>query len=178
MLHAARRCPGRAGTTLVELVMSIVLVTIVAGLLAITLREGFAVYATAARRQQALQEARAVLLRAEREVRQIRDRGALLAAGPVAATFVTVADTTVGLSWGGAPGDPLLYQRNGRSYLFCAGVDSFALAWRRGDGTAAVPLVAPDSTDVRYLTVYLRLARGGERVALREGVMLRNLGGG
>ncbi len=171
------RRPDRAGTTLTELVISIVLVTIVAGLLAVTLREGFAVYAAASGRKEGLQEARAVLLRAERELRQIRDRGALVAAGPTAVTFRTVADTLVGLSWSGAPGDPLLYTRNGRPYVFCRGVDSLAFAWGRGDGTAAAPLVAPDSTDVRYVTLYLRVARGPERVALREGIALRNLGG-
>ncbi|TFG47274.1 MAG: hypothetical protein E4H38_08460, partial [Gemmatimonadales bacterium] len=48
--------PGRAGVTLVELVISIVLVTIVSGMLAVTLREGFAVYAAAQGRKSALQE--------------------------------------------------------------------------------------------------------------------------
>jgi len=169
--------PGRAGVTLVELVISIVLVTIVSGMLAVTLREGFAVYAAAQGRKSALQEGRAVLLRAEREVRQIRDRGALLAAGPGLVTLRTVADSTVGLSWTGSPGAPLLYARNGRSYVLCSGVDSFALAYTQGDGSPAAPLVAPDSTDVRYLTLYLRLMRGGQKVALREGIMLRNLRG-
>ncbi len=176
-MTARRHRPGRAGVTLVELVISIVLVTIVSGLLAVTLREGFAVYAAAQGRKAALQEGRAVLLRAEREVRQIRDRGALLAAGPRLVTLRTVADSTVGLSWTGSPGAPLLYARNGRPYVLCAGVDSFALAYTRGDGAPAAPLVAPDSTDVRYLTLYLRLSRGGQKVALREGIMLRNLRG-
>lgn len=168
---------ARAGFTLVELVISITLVTILAGLLAVTLREAFAVYAATARRQELVQEARAVLLRAEREVRQVRDRGSLLSAGPRQFLLRTVADSTVGLAWSGAAGAPLLYLRNGRSYVFCADVDSFAVAYWRGDGAAAAPVVAPDSTDVRRLGLYLRLGRGGERVALRHGVMLRNLGG-
>jgi prepilin-type N-terminal cleavage/methylation domain-containing protein len=175
----SRRTPraAREGFTLVEMVISIVIVTIVAGLLAATLRQGFAVYESASDRKLALQQARAVLLRAERELRQVRDRGALLSAGQRAVSLLTVADSTVGFNWSGTSGTPLYYARNGRSYVFCPAVDSFALDWSKGDGTAAAPLVAPDSTDVRYVGVYLRLARGGQKVALREGILLRNLRG-
>jgi prepilin-type N-terminal cleavage/methylation domain-containing protein len=172
----ARR-PAREGFTFIELIISVVLVTIISGLLAATLRQGFAVYQAATDRKTALQEARAALLRAEREVRQIRDRGALLSAGARVVSLKTVADSTVGLNWSGTRNTPLYYTRNGRSYVFCAGVDSFALDWTKGDGTAAAPLTAPDSTDVRYLSVYLRLARGSQKVALREGILLRNLRG-
>jgi prepilin-type N-terminal cleavage/methylation domain-containing protein len=169
---------GRRGFTLVEMVISIVVVCIISGLLAVTLRQAFEAWAAAGGRKELLQEARAILLRTEREVRQARDRGSVLVAGPRALSIRTCADSTVGLSWSGSAGAPLLYLRNGRSYVFGAAVDSFALAYWREDGTVATPVVAPDSTDVRRLSVYLRLARGGQRVALRQGIALRNGGGG
>jgi prepilin-type N-terminal cleavage/methylation domain-containing protein len=168
----------RKGATLVEMVMAIVIAGILAGLLAVTLREAFAVYDVAGRRKELLQEGRAVLLRAERELRAVRDRGAILEAGPRRLTAITVDDSTVGLSWNGAPGDPLLYWRNGRSYVLAARVDSLALAYWRDDGAAAAPLIAPDSTDVRRLSIFLRLESGGQRVSLRDGLFLRNLAGG
>jgi len=56
-----------------------------------------------------------------------------------------------------------------------AGVDSLAFSYYKEDGTAAAPVVAPSSTDIRRVAVYLRLARGGQSIATLGAAALRSL---
>lgn len=174
MERASRRGPS-AGFTLVELTIVVVVVSIAGLVLADVFRHSVEAYRLVDVEAGLVQEARYAEERMTREIRLVRDATSLTAAGPRTIAFVDPAAASVTLSWSGVPGADLLYARDGAPQVLASGVDSLAFSYWREDGTKAAPLVSPQPTDVRRVTVYLRLARGGQSVAVLGGAALRSL---
>ena len=164
-----------AGFTLVELVIVIVVVSIAGLLLAGVFREAVGSYRFVDVQSDLLQQARYAEERVSRELRCVKDRTSVTAAEARTFAFVDKDAARVAVSWDGTKGSRLLYVKNGVPQTLAAGVDSLAFAYFRENGSAAAPVVAPDGTDIRRITLYLRLAKGGQTVATLGAAALRSL---
>jgi len=164
-----------AGFTLAELVIVIVVVSIAGLLLAGVFREAVGTYRFVDVQSDLLQQARYAEERVSRELRRVRDRASVTTAESRTFAFVDTDAAPVAVSWDGTKGSRLLYTKNGVAQTLAAGVDSLAFAYFRENGSAAAPVVAPSGTDIRRVTVYLRLAKGGQTVATLGAAALRSL---
>jgi prepilin-type N-terminal cleavage/methylation domain-containing protein len=169
------RHAAEAGFTLVELTIVIVVVSIAGLLLAGVFREAVGAYKFVDVEADLLQEARYAEERMTREIRRVRDAASVTTATINTMTFIDPAAATVSLSWSGTPGTDLVYSRNGVPQRLASGVDSLAFGYWKENGAAAVPLVAPSQTDIRRVTIYLRLARSGQKVPTMGAAALRSL---
>lgn len=95
------------GFTLIEVVLTIVLVGIVAGVAAVIIMQGTSAYSTGRSRLEAHEQARFALERMAREVRQIRSRAAapvddILTMTPAGLEFIDLGGTQVGFRLSGS----------------------------------------------------------------------------
>jgi prepilin-type N-terminal cleavage/methylation domain-containing protein len=178
MVHTvltARRPRPEAGFSLAELVIVIVVVSIAGIAFASMFTEAVKTYQFADTEKGMLQAGRYAEERIARELRRVKDANSIQAASATTFTFIDRSDDTIGFSWSGVSGADLLYTKNGVSHTLAAGVDSLAFAYLKSDGTPAVPLVAPSATDIRRVTVYLRLVKGTQKVETFGAAFLRLL---
>jgi hypothetical protein len=89
--------------------------------------------------------------------------------------FVDKDAVPIVLSWSGTKGADLVYTKNGVAQTLAVGVDSLAFSYFKEDGTAAAPLVSPSDTDIRRVSIFLRLAKGSQSVATLGAAALRSL---
>jgi prepilin-type N-terminal cleavage/methylation domain-containing protein len=159
------RAGRAAGFSLVEVTIVVVVVSIAGLFLAGVFREAVTGYRLVDVEADLLQQARYAGERVVRETRRLRDASSVTTASTTTYAFVDRDGVPVTLTWNGTPGSDLRYGRNGVYQALASHVDSLAFAYWTGDGTPAAPVVAPGSTDIRRVTVYVRLARDGSRVA-------------
>jgi prepilin-type N-terminal cleavage/methylation domain-containing protein len=164
-----------AGFTLVELTIVVVVVSIAGLFLAGVFRQAVEAYRYVDVEADLLQEARYAEERMTREIRRVRDAGSVTTATLQTFTFTDPAAATVSLSWNGTIGSDLLLSRNGVPHVLASGVDSLGFGYWKGDGAAAAPLVSPTATDIRRVTIHLRLARGSQKVSVVGAAALRSL---
>lgn len=170
-----RRRRGEGGFTLAEVVIVIVVVSIAALLFSGMFLEAVRSYQFVDAEKGMLQEARYAEERISRELRRVRGNTDVTVATARAITFVDRDAATVGFSWSGVKGDPLLYTKNGSSQTLASGVDSLAFAYWKSDGTAAAPIVAPAPTDIWRVSVHLRLAKGSQSVSAVTAAFVRSM---
>ena len=163
------------GFSLVELVIVIAVVGILAGSFVAYVEQSVNMFETVDNRKEITMEARQAMLRIIREVRQIRDNTSIVSANANGISFFGVADSLYTLTYSGTPGTNLMFQRGAVSAAIATGVDSLSIQYFKSDGTAAVPVVSPGVTDVHRVSVYLRLASGGDKVSFSTETFLRNL---
>jgi prepilin-type N-terminal cleavage/methylation domain-containing protein len=175
--EASPRRPRRAeaGFTLAEVVIVIVVVSIAALLFSGMFLEAIRSYQFVDAEKGMLQEARYAEERISRELRRVRGNTDVTQATARAITFVDRDAATVGFSWSGVKGDPLLYTKDAASQTLATGVDSLAFVYWRSDGTAAVPVVAPGATDIWRVSVHLRLAKGTQSVSAVTAAFVRSM---
>ena len=176
MVHpvlTSRRPRADAGFTLAELIIVIVVVAIAGITFASMFSEAVRTYEFVDADKTMLQEARYAEERIARELRRVRDGTSILIAEPTTLTFVDRDDRTIGFSWSGVPGADLLFTTDGVSRKLASGVDSLAFSYWRSDGAAAAPAVAPQETDIRRVTVYMRLVKGSQKIGIVGAAFLR-----
>jgi prepilin-type N-terminal cleavage/methylation domain-containing protein len=166
---------GQAGFTLFELVIVIVVVSIVGIGFAAMFGQAVSTYQYVDAEKGMLQEARYTVERIARELKRVRDNTSVTTAGLTSFAFVDRGNQAVSLSWSGVAGADLLYSKAGVARTLASGVDSLAFSYNRLDGTAAGPVVSPSVTDVWRVAVYLRLARGSQKVATTGAAFLRSM---
>jgi len=168
--------PRRAeGFTLIELTIVIVVVSIAAYLFVGMFVQAVQSYQFIDVEKELLQEARYAEERILRELKRVRGNTDITAATASTFTFIDRDAAPVSFSWTGVQGDPLIYTKSGTPRTLANGVDSLAFTYWREDGTAAVPIVSPQATDIWRIAVYLRLAKGGQNVASSSAVFVRSL---
>lgn len=164
-----------AGFTFVELVIVIVVVSVAGLLLAGMFREAVGTYRFVDVQGDLLQQARYAEERVGREIRRVRDRASVTTAAARTFAFVDRDAVPIVLSWNGTKGSDLVYTKNGLPQTLASGVDSLGFAYYQENGAAAAPVVSPSDTDIRRVTVYLRLARAGQSVSTLGATALRSL---
>ena len=163
------------GFTLIELVIVISLVGLIAGLFVRYMEEGTRMYEAVESRKELMMEARQAMIRTVREVRQVRSASDVITADDSTFVFYGVNDSLFSISFSGVPGEDLIFQRGVVSGTLAATVDSFAFEFVQTNGNPASPIVSPLNTDIYRVGLYLRMARGGQKIALRTGTFLRNI---
>ena len=166
---------AEAGSSLIELVIVIVVVSIAALVFAGIFIQAVNTYQYVDTEKSMLQEARYAVERISRELRRVRNNTSVTTASLTTLAFVDRDNQTVSLSWSGTMGADLVYAKGGTSRTLATGVDSLAFDYRRLDGTPASPVVAPSITDIGRVAVYLRLARGSQKVATVGSTFVRSL---
>jgi prepilin-type N-terminal cleavage/methylation domain-containing protein len=166
---------GQAGFSLAELVIVIVIVSIAAFVFTGMFIQAVKSYQFVDVEKTMLQEARYAEERMSRELKRVRGSSDITQATANTLTFVDNDAATVSFSWTGVLGDPLVYTKAGTARTLASGVDSLAFQYYKGDGTAAVPVLSPSATDIRRVTIYLRLAKGGQNVKAATAVFVRSL---
>ncbi len=174
-MQAISRGHHPLGFTLVEIILVIVILGIVAGTFVRYLQAGNRMFDQVNGRKELLQEGRAALLRVVREIRQVRSSADVIFADTENFSFYGVDDNRYRISFSGTPGDDLMFGRGLNEQILASDVDSLAFEYVKSDGTAAVPLVSPNETDIFRVTISLRLAKMGTEVSLKTGTYLRNL---
>jgi prepilin-type N-terminal cleavage/methylation domain-containing protein len=164
-----------SGFTLVELTIVIVVVAIAGLLLAGMFREAVGTYRFVDVEADLLQQARFAEERIARELRRIRDKASVTTATSRTFAFIDRDAAPIVVSWSGTKGDDLTYSKNGTALTLAAGVDTLVFAYFTSAGAAAVPLVSPSDTDIRRVTVLIRLAKGGQSVSTLGAAALRTL---
>jgi prepilin-type N-terminal cleavage/methylation domain-containing protein len=172
-LTTARRPPP--GFTLPELLIVIVVASIVAIAFSAMFIEAVKTYQFMDAEKAMLEDARYAEERVTRELKHVKDATSIMTANATTLTFLDRSDATVSFSWSGVSGADLLYTKNGSSQTLAKGVDSLAFQYWTQNGLAAVPVVAPASTDIWRVTVYMRLIKGSQTVASFGAAFVRSL---
>lgn len=151
------------GFTLIELVLTITLISVIAFIFSSIISTGVDAYFFTSDRKDASQEARVALERMTQELKVIRGAGSIAAAAPDAISFVKLDGEEVNFSLSGTD-----LVRNGN--ILADGVTSFALDYydRAGNETS-VP------ADIWRIAIDLETSERNESVRLRTAVHPRNL---
>jgi prepilin-type N-terminal cleavage/methylation domain-containing protein len=177
MVHGlvTSRPRASAGFTLVELLIVIVVVSVVGVAFVAMFSEGIRTYEVVDAGSDMLRDGRYAEERIARELRRVRDGASITEATGTTFTFVDRGGATQSFSWSGVPGAALLHTRDGASRTLAAGVDSLAFGYWRDDGSAAAPVLAPSATDIRRVSVYIRLVRGTQKIETTGAAFLRSV---
>ncbi|MDH4163663.1 MAG: type II secretion system GspH family protein [Nitrospirota bacterium] len=161
------RNPQSNGFTLVEIVITIVLIGVLSGIAAMIILQGVRSYSGEQTRSDAHYQARIAMERMAREIRLIRSQGAdIITMANNDLRFIDVTGATIGFSWAG----PVLSRWNGASNdLLASGITAFTFNYYQQDGvTAASP------ADLWFVEITMTASAGGETFDMRTRVHPRN----
>jgi len=166
--HSALRTPKSNGFTLVEIVITIVLIGILSGIAAIIILQGVRAYSSEQSRSDVHYQARAAMERMTREIRLIRSQGAdITTMANNNLQFIDVNGATIGFSWA----NPTLSRWNGATNdVLAAGVTAFTFSYFQQDG---VTVATPANIWFVEITV-TATAQSGETLDMRTRVHPRN----
>ena len=152
------------GFTLAELTIVIVVVSIAALFFSGMFVEGVRTYEFVGVEKELLQEARYAEQRMERELMSAAGANPWRRLRPASVEFVSRDSSLVEIGWDGARGGSILLKRDGLARPLAEHVDSFAIGYHGADGSRVAPRGNRSAADVRRVTLFLRLARGGHSV--------------
>jgi len=155
------------GFTLVEIVITITLTGIIAGIAAMIILQGMSAYLAEENRSDVQYQAGAALERMAREIRTIRSRADIVTMTAADLRFTDMSGAQAGFTWinpnlnrwNGAGTDPL-----------AAGITAFSFAYYQQDG---VTLAAAAAT-VWFVDVSITAQQGDETQQMRTRVHPRN----
>jgi prepilin-type N-terminal cleavage/methylation domain-containing protein len=152
------------GFTLAELTIVIVVVSIAALFFSGMFVEAVRTYEFVSVEKELLQEARYAEQRMERELMGAAGAAPWRRLRPTSVEFVSRDSSLVEIAWDGARGGSLFLKRDGVGQPLAENVDSFAIRYHGAGGVRAAAAKNRAATDVRRVTLFLRLARGGHSV--------------
>jgi prepilin-type N-terminal cleavage/methylation domain-containing protein len=160
---------GERGATLVELIM----VILILGVAAAGIATGFRGATDLTRTQVALAsesiDSRRVVGTLTRELRMVTSGTGFTTWTSRDCGFATVRSDSVRFTWSGVAGTPLLAKYNAVVDTVVRDVDSVAFAYQDSVRNAALSTATID-----YVSVYVRLNRGGTPLSTRTLVRVRN----
>ncbi len=165
--QSAIRNPQSKGFTLVEIIITIVVVSVIAAFAAAILLQGVQSYFTEASRSDVHYRAKLAMERMAREIRLIRNQGTdIITMTPTSLQFTDVNGSNTGFTWAAST----LYRWNGAGNdTLATGITSFSFNYLQQDGvTAATP------ADVWYIDIALTSQQGTESLTMRSRVHPRN----
>jgi len=170
----------RKGITLIELVMTMVLMGIVALVVANALSTGVTAFFTTDNRKESLDQGRIALDRMAKEIRNLRDSDDVNASSATQFCFTDTEGVQINYSYAGtnlrrATGNCTA----GSGATLSANITSFSFDYIRADGTVDASFVDTDpdnpATDTKKIRITLTSTASGESVSLETEVWPRNL---
>ena len=166
---------GRRGFTLIELIITVVLVVILVGALWMVFNTAFGSFYSQDFRVRIKGEAGRAFIRMEKE---LREATSVTGAQAASLTFTVDADDdgadeTVQYVWSGTAGDPLSRTSGGATTPVVSKVTNLALSYyNASNALLSSPVTA---SQVRAVAFDLTATEGDEAFQLRSRVRLRNL---
>ncbi|MCB9799390.1 MAG: prepilin-type N-terminal cleavage/methylation domain-containing protein [Candidatus Omnitrophica bacterium] len=157
------------GFTLVELIVTMVLMGVFLFTLATMAVPVSNLWVHQSFRQNKLAEARLALLKMGRDISQIRDLQSVTTANGSALAFTDTNNAAVSYALSGSQ-----LQRNG--VILTDNISSLGFNyWDDSNSSVSVPVVSPLDTDIYRIEITLGVAAGGQSSTLRTQVRPRNL---
>lgn len=169
-----------SGFTLVEAVISIVIIGILSSGIAVFLLDALEGWRDVSYRKDATQLARVAVDRMTREMRNIErkpnNKGNITYASDQMITFTDIKGNSVTFQWGGT-GNPL--QRNSNILIDSSNMNNLALGYYDAANIpiTSFPLSLADREKIKRISIQLTAIEGNENVKMNEQVTLRNLAG-
>lgn len=165
--HSALGTPHSNGFTLIEIVITIVIVSIMAGIAGMIMTQGVRAFSHEQARNDVHQQARLGMERMAREIRVIRSTADITTMANTDLRFTDIQGTTVGFNWG----SPTLNRWNGiGNAVLASNITAFTFAYYQQDGVSAA--AAPATLWLVEIT--LTATQGTETLQLRSRVHPRN----
>ena len=156
-----------AGFTLIEIVITIVLVSIIAGIGAMIIMQGVMGYSTGYQLDNLHYQARLAMERMEREIRLIQDQGAdITTMTATSLQFIDVNNAPTGFSWT----SPTLSRWNGAGYdTLATGITALSFIYLQQDGVTAAT-----TANVWFINISMTSQQGSDRLVMQSRVHPRN----
>lgn len=133
--NPGRRTPNSKGFTLIEAVITIVIVGVISGIAAMIILQGMRAYTKEQNLSGVHYQARQAMERMAREIRLIRSTTDITASTATNLQFTDVNGSTLGFQWT----IPILNRWNGASNdILASGVAAFSFSYYKNDNTVAV----------------------------------------
>ena len=156
------------GFTLVEIVITIVLVGILSGLAAMIIMQGVRTYGDEQARSNVHYQARLAMERMGREIRQIRSRADIATMLNTNLRFMDVNGSNVGFSWDN-PTQKLNRWNGVGNDVLASGITAFTFSYYQQDGvTVATP------ANVWVVEMVMTAQQGADSLPMRSRVHPRN----
>jgi prepilin-type N-terminal cleavage/methylation domain-containing protein len=161
--------PNSRGFTLVEIVITIVLVSILAGIATMIIMQGVSIYSDEQNRSEVHYQARIALERMAREIRMIRSTADITTFTATNLRFTDVSGTTLGFEWINLT--RTLNRWNGASDdVLASGINPLVFSYFENDGVTPAVLV----DDVWFVDIAMTSVQGLESLPMRTRVHPRN----
>jgi len=159
------------GLTLIEAVMTIVIVGVLVGGSMFYLRQVIDLWNFMSFRSEIVSQGRMALMRMSREIRQIRNSTSVFNANSNRFRFADVKDVNIDYYFSGSN-----LMRN--SDTQASGVSNVTFTYyNQTSQPIAVPLVSPQATDIKRIKIKLDVFSGNQNKTLETQIWPRNLGG-
>ena len=158
------------GFTLIEIVITIVLVSILSGIASLIILQGMTAYTGEQSRSDVHYQARIAMERMAREIRLIRSQGAdITSLLPADLRFTDINGSTVGFNWVAA--SKTLNRWNGAGNdVLATGVTAFTFTYYLQDGVTTPATAA----NLGCVEIVMTAQQGAETFELRSRVFPRN----
>lgn len=168
-----RNLSDNKGFTIIELVITMVLIGIVAYIAADAMSTGFKAFFVTDNRKEALDQARIAMERMTREIRNVRSSSDIGTANPTEFCFINIEGTRVSFRYSAnaiTREEPAVCPGSGGNTL-ANSVTGFSFSYLQSNGS-------PDPTppnNTKRITINLTTTISGESVTLQSEVWPRNL---
>jgi prepilin-type N-terminal cleavage/methylation domain-containing protein len=158
------------GFTLIEIVITIVLISILSGIAALIILQGINTYTGEQSRSDVHYQARIAMERMAREIRLIRSQGAdITSLLPADLRFIDINGSAVGFNWVAATQTVNRWNGAGNDML-AAGVTAFTFTYYQQDGVTT----PATSANLGFVQIDMTAQQGAETLQLRSRVFPRN----
>lgn len=162
----------KKGFTIIELVITMVLIGIIAYIVATALSTGIKGYFITDYRKEALDQARIAMERMTREIRNLRDSDDVATGTSSTFSFTDISGANINFTWS----SPNI-TRNGTT--LATNITSFSFSYSRADGTPSATFVDSDpdnpATDTKRIRINITATINNESVTLQSEVWPRSL---
>jgi prepilin-type N-terminal cleavage/methylation domain-containing protein len=162
--------PNSKGFTLVEIVITIVLIGILSGIAAMIILQGVRAYSDEQTRSDVHYQARLAVERMAREIRMTRSTTDITTFTASDLRFTKVDGSISGFNWS----NPTLNRWNGAGNdVLASGVTAFSFSYYRNDGVTLAALPA-DLSLLWFIDISMTDTQGSETLQMRTRVHPRN----
>ena len=163
----------KGGLTLIELVMTILILGILAGVGIPLTGSLIDSMAYSIHRKDLSEQAEVVLRRVSREMRRLKDNQSVITADGTTYRFIDIDNNTVQFTLNGTD---LERELNGQTDILAAAVTAFGLSYLDDqENVIATPTVGAQGTDIKLIDISMTLAANGSTIYYRTRIRPRNV---